>query len=52
MTNLSLSEQLREVERAVARVAAADAPTLAALRTELLGRKAGKLTHVLPMEVR
>ncbi len=47
MTTLSLEQTLREVERAVARVAAADAPTLAALRTELLGRKAGKLTHVL-----
>ena len=47
MTSLSLSDTLREVERAVARVAAADADTLASLRTELLGRKAGKLTHVL-----
>ena len=47
MTSLSPSDTLREVERAVARVAAADADTLASLRTELLGRKAGKLTHVL-----
>ncbi len=47
MTTLSLSDTLREVERAVARVASADAPTLAALRTELLGRRAGQLTHVL-----
>lgn len=47
MTSLSLSDTLREVERAVARVATADADALASLRTELLGRKAGKLTHVL-----
>jgi phenylalanyl-tRNA synthetase alpha chain len=47
MTSLSLRDTLREVERAVARVATADAETLAAVRTELLGRKAGKLTHVL-----
>ena len=47
MTSLSPSELLREVERAVARVATADADTLAALRTELLGRKAGTLTQVL-----
>lgn len=47
MTSLSPSEILREVERALARVATADADTLASLRTELLGRKAGKLTHVL-----
>jgi phenylalanyl-tRNA synthetase alpha chain len=47
MTSLSPSDTLREVERAVARVATADADTLATLRTELLGRKAGKLTHVL-----
>ena len=47
MTSLSPSELLREAERAAARVATADADTLAALRTELLGRKAGKLTHVL-----
>ena len=43
----SLEETLRAVEAAVARVATADASTLAALRTELLGRKAGKLTQVL-----
>ena len=47
MTSLSLEQALREVERAVARVATADSSTLASLRTELLGRKAGKLTHVL-----
>ncbi|MBI2072331.1 MAG: hypothetical protein HYT81_04720, partial [Gemmatimonadetes bacterium] len=47
MTNLSLEQALREVERAAARVATADASTLAALRTELLGRKAGRLTQVL-----
>lgn len=47
MTSLSPSEILREVERALARVATADADTLASLRTELLGRKAGQLTHVL-----
>jgi phenylalanyl-tRNA synthetase alpha chain len=47
MTSLSPEEALREVERAAARVASADASTLATLRTELLGRKAGKLTHVL-----
>jgi phenylalanyl-tRNA synthetase alpha chain len=47
MTSLSLSDTLREVERAMARVASADAATLAALRTELLGRRAGKLTRVL-----
>ncbi|MBI2401477.1 MAG: phenylalanine--tRNA ligase subunit alpha [Gemmatimonadetes bacterium] len=47
MTNLSLEQALREVERAAARVATADASTLAALRTELLGRKAGKPTPVL-----
>jgi len=47
MTSLSPEEVLREVERAAARVATADASTLTDLRTELLGRKAGKLTHVL-----
>ena len=47
MTSLSLEQALREVERAAARVATADSSTLASLRTELLGRKAGKLTHVL-----
>jgi len=47
MTSLSLEQALREVERAAARVATADSSTLAALRTELLGRKAGKLTQVL-----
>ncbi|MBI2402710.1 MAG: phenylalanine--tRNA ligase subunit alpha, partial [Gemmatimonadetes bacterium] len=47
MTSLSLEQALREVERAAARVATADASTLAALRTELLGRKAGRLTQVL-----
>jgi phenylalanyl-tRNA synthetase alpha chain len=47
MTTVSLSELLREVERAVARVTTADRESLAALRTELVGRKAGKLTHVL-----
>src|SRR3970282_1549151 len=47
MTNLSLEQALGEVERAAARVAAADASTLADLRTELLGRKAGKLTYIL-----
>ena len=47
MTSLSPEDILREVERAAARVATADASTLADLRTELLGRKAGKLTHVL-----
>jgi phenylalanyl-tRNA synthetase alpha chain len=47
MTTLSVEQPLREVVRAVARVAAADPSTLATLRTELLGRKAGKLTHVL-----
>jgi phenylalanyl-tRNA synthetase alpha chain len=47
MTTPSLSDLLREVEQAVSRVAAADASNLAALRTELLGRRAGKLTHVL-----
>ncbi|OGU11976.1 MAG: phenylalanine--tRNA ligase subunit alpha [Gemmatimonadetes bacterium RIFCSPLOWO2_12_FULL_68_9] len=47
MTSLSLEQTLREVEQAAARVATADSSTLASLRTELLGRKAGKLTHVL-----
>ncbi len=47
MTTPSLSDLLREVEQAVSRVAGADASSLAALRTELLGRRAGKLTHVL-----
>jgi phenylalanyl-tRNA synthetase alpha chain len=40
-------DQLEELMRAVDRVATADATTLADLRTELLGRKAGTLTQIL-----
>ncbi len=40
-------DQLDELTRAVDRVATADATTLADLRTELLGRKAGRLTQIL-----
>ncbi|MDH3457817.1 MAG: phenylalanine--tRNA ligase subunit alpha [Gemmatimonadota bacterium] len=40
-------DQLEELMRAVDRVATADATTLADLRTELLGRKAGTLTRIL-----
>ena len=40
-------DQLDELMRAVDRVATADASTLADLRTELLGRKAGTLTQIL-----
>jgi phenylalanyl-tRNA synthetase alpha chain len=40
-------DQLDELQRAVDRVATADAATLTELRTELLGRKAGKLTQIL-----
>lgn len=40
-------DQLDELAQAVERVSTADAATLADLRTELLGRKAGKLTQIL-----
>lgn len=39
--------QLEELSQAVARVAAADRDTLTQLRTELLGRKQGRLTQLL-----
>jgi len=40
-------DQLDELAQAVERVSTADAASLADLRTELLGRKAGKLTQIL-----
>jgi phenylalanyl-tRNA synthetase alpha chain len=40
-------DQLDELAQAVDRVTTADAATLAELRTELLGRKSGKLTQIL-----
>lgn len=39
--------QLDAIARAVDRVSTADEATLRRLKTELLGRKAGKLTHIL-----
>jgi phenylalanyl-tRNA synthetase alpha chain len=47
MPSGTLTAELDALEGVVARVAAADAADLAALRTELLGRKGGRLTHVL-----
>ncbi|HEX9581075.1 MAG TPA: phenylalanine--tRNA ligase subunit alpha [Gemmatimonadales bacterium] len=47
MTSGSLTAELEALEGALSRVAAADAAALVALRTELLGRKAGRLTHIL-----
>ncbi len=48
MSTVSLHhQQLEELARAVERVAHADRQTLQALRTELLGRKSGRLTHLL-----
>ena len=44
---VSHHDQLDELAQAVDRVSTADAATLAELRTELLGRKAGKLTQIL-----
>jgi phenylalanyl-tRNA synthetase alpha chain len=40
-------DELDVIAQAVERVAAADAGTLAEMRTEFLGRKAGKLTQIL-----
>jgi phenylalanyl-tRNA synthetase alpha chain len=48
MSTLSLHEQsLADLARAVEGVATADRETLARLRTELLGRKSGRLTQLL-----
>ncbi len=47
MSTLPLTEELEAVAEAAAHVATADAARLAALRTELLGRKAGRLTNIL-----
>lgn len=47
MSTLPLTEELEAVAEAAAQVAAADTARLAALRTELLGRKAGRLTSIL-----
>lgn len=47
MSTLPFTEELEAVAEAAAHVATADAARLAALRTELLGRKAGRLTNIL-----
>ncbi|HXV85822.1 MAG TPA: phenylalanine--tRNA ligase subunit alpha [Gemmatimonadales bacterium] len=47
MTSGSLAAELDAVEAAIPRVAGATAAELAALRTDLLGRKAGRLNQVL-----
>ena len=47
MSELSPLDQLDAIERSAGEIAAADSRRLAELKTELLGRKAGKLTQVL-----
>jgi len=47
MSELSVQERLDQAQQALADIAGADAARLAALRTKLLGRKAGLLTTVL-----
>lgn len=47
MSTRSLTDELEAVAEAAAQVATADAARLAVLRTELLGRKAGRLTAIL-----
>ena len=47
MAQASLGERLDEVARAVEEIGRADAARLAALKTALLGRKAGTLTDIL-----
>lgn len=48
MSTVSLHHrELEELARAVGRIATADGATLSELRTALLGRKSGRLTHLL-----
>ncbi len=47
MPDHALHKQLEELTQAVGLIASTGADDLADLRTQLLGRKAGKLTHIL-----
>ncbi len=47
MSEQSPNDQLRAVERAIGEIRHADGARRAELRVELLGRKAGRLTHIL-----